>query len=316
MPIKTRETEACTALVQRLEEHATGVLSIRSGFAEIQVSVQKGRILAASSPRDCHNYIRLLYHLKMLDQKQSRSLLTRKPDDADLFDDIFENVPGRTANRILDQRFEENLCGFLGHKRAPRFEPKDMIFSAHMNLRDDAVDMVEQACSLFDAARGLPGSTGLIRGESTPSQPIHRVIMARFGDRAWALREFLPLLPFEPTTARSHINAMIAVGVLQRATAEDLSASRTASNGAATKARPAARGEHAAEEEPESADDMAMRMLSWFSDENQEGDEDEMAMFADTSQHRGGDQSGTFVTETHNLDKVKVADLNDEANDS
>jgi hypothetical protein len=70
------------------------------------------------------------------------------------------------------------------------------------------------------------------------------------------------------------------------------------------------------EEEPESAEDMAMRMLSWFSDDNQEGDEDEMAMFSDTSQHRGGDQAGTFVTEAHNLEKVEVADLSDRTNKS
>ena len=313
MAIKTSETEACAALVQRLEDHATGVLSVRAGFSEIKVSVQKGRILAASSPRDCHNYIRLLYHLKLLDQARSRSLLTRKTEDADLFDDIFDGIPDRTANRILDQRLEENLCGFLGHKRAPRFEHKDMIFATHMSLRDDAAAMVTQACALFDAARGLPGSAGLKRGETGPTQPIHRVIMSRFGDRIWALLEFLPLLPFEPTTARSHINAMIALGVLQRATQEDHAPHKATDQPGQVPARAGVTQTDdsdmsVGEEEPESEEDMAIRMLSWFND-NQEGDEDEMAMFSDTSQHRGGDQAGTFVTETHNLDKVEVADL-------
>ena len=321
MAIKTSETEACAALVQRLEDHATGVLSVRSGFSEINVSVQNGRILAASSPRDCHNYIRLLYHLKLLDQRRSRSLLIRKADDADLFDDIFEGIPERTAHRILDQRLEENLCGFLGHKRAPRFEHKDMSFATHMSLRDDALEMVAQACALFDAARGLPGSSGLKQGETRPTQPIHRVVMSRFGQRIWALREFLPLLPFEPTIARSHINAMIAIGVLERATEEDQASRNTTqgaeqSGGRSEAAHTDEGGSPASEEEPESAEDMAMRMLSWFNDENQEGDEDEMAMFSDTSQHRGGDKAGTFVTEAHNLDKVEVADLSDRTNKS
>lgn len=307
MRSKVREHRTTDALLQAIGDRKTQELTVGKGLARVTVGVREGAIVCAYSSRDEHHYIRLLYHLKMMTKERAHHLLTTKIDPDTYFDEIFQGVSDRVATRILDQRFQENLCCYLRHRTPPSVEDVTFVYANYMKVDVGAQSVINTAFRVLDSSHGLRATTTLSRNVGAPEKASHRVILARLADRTWTIRELLPLLPFEPTLAKVYINDLLDHGFIVR-DGQPVTPKAKAPPSSAPHAAPAPADEAEEEDEEMDAEDMAAKMVAWFS-EDAPVDEAELAMFSDTAGSRGGGESGEFTTQMQDLEHIEVNHL-------
>ena len=307
MRSKVREHRTTDALLQAIGDRKTQELTVGKGLARVTVGVRGGAIVCAYSSRDEHHYIRLLYHLKMMTKERAHHLLTTTIDPDVYFDEIFQGVSDRVATRILDQRFQENLCCYLRHRTPPSINDVTFVYANYMKVDVGAQSVINTAFRVLDSSHGLRATTTLERSGGTPDKASHRVILARLSSRVWTIRELLPLLPFEPTLAKVYINDMLDSGYILR----DGQAAQPVGGAPITvpaPPEPTVEPQEDDEDEAMDAEDMAAKMMAWFS-EDAPVDEAELAMFSDTDGSRGGGESGEFTTQMKDLEHIEVNHL-------
>jgi len=311
---KVREHRTTDALLQAIGDRKTQELTVGKGLARVTVGVREGAIVCAYSSRDEHHYIRLLYHLKMMTKERAHHLLTKTSDPDTYFDEIFQGVSDRVTTRILDQRFQENLCCYLRHRTQPSVKDVTFVYANYMMVDVGAQAVINTAFRVLDSSHGLRATTTLAPSGGSSDKASHRVILARLSDRVWTVRELLPLLPFEPTLAKVYLNDMLNSGLILRDGQNGTTAPTAPVVAAAPAAPPtpsatvAPEIEEEEEEEELDAEDMAAKMVAWFS-EDAPVDEAELEMFSDVDGSRGGGESGEFTTKMKDLEHIEVNHL-------
>jgi len=337
---------AVTTLTQKLQSGARGCLSVGDGGSSIFIYIMDGGIVGAERPEDCAEVLRRLSVGGALDMDDADELTETHASLASVMPLLLERVDEDLIERVLHDRFRNNLARFLGTRGAAHFETRDALWFDNVQVGHNAGQLIAGAAQMLQHAATVDKSIPLVAGETPPRDGMEGLIVELLGDGT-STQDLLPALPLEPIEGRALIARLLDDGVIEEIfdeSDEPLSVSVSAPS-------TAARRDDAVvdEEEEEDADETTVSgrpvvdlnavdedilddpsvlepgtgtgmgagastgapatLESWKSGFTAVDDDDLLA-FADNEDDRSAG-SGGFTTQTHNLDTVDVVDVAD-----
>jgi hypothetical protein len=282
------ESVTSRTLHQQAERGATGRLVVGAGAAEIAVYLVDGHVLATATPGDARQLIERLARSGKLPKDRAEQLramlddggsegatLSRQP----ILDVLSQEVPEDVYEDVLRQRFDENLARFLGSRSTPRVEPGVVPWADNIQVGEPTTSMLIRCAQAWSMAGALDEAEQLVAGPRAPTTPIGRLVVDALGAHARTPAELVRSLDMESIAARAAIHDLRRRSVL-----------------AAAGAAPGRSIDPAAEE-----DDRAYTAAV---------SEDDLDAFSgELDRVRGGEKTGTFVTRSHNLDRIEILDL-------
>lgn len=214
MPQKAQDSTASRELTRHLEKGATGRISVGSGPDEVAVYVQVGAILAAETPNDAAMYVRRLRAEGAVTEQRAGELLAMVGDGEPIFGTLIDEISNDVLDRVLQDRFIDNVAAFMRHQEAPRFEFTAGVFVDNLQMGLDAAVVMLDAGAILDAARAVPSGLFLERGPARPRIQREARLLRLLGDGD-SLEELVPRLPLEPIAGRALVATMLAAGMLK-----------------------------------------------------------------------------------------------------
>jgi hypothetical protein len=216
-----QESQAALSLKQHLDGGATGRLSTLDGPEEISVYVMKGEIVAAQATNDDLLLIRRLMAAGLLDTQQTNQLTSMARVGEPVFGLLLEDLDATTIERVLHQRFLDNLARFVGMDAMPLFTELSAVFVENIQMGHDSRKLIAECQHLWEMASELDLDAELSAAhpeEAAGAQSL--VITCLEPDKT--VRQILVELPMEPVAARAMMARMIDTGILTRVTELEL----------------------------------------------------------------------------------------------
>lgn len=341
-----RDTTATNLLLRHVELGETGRLTLVSSAASVDVFLMNGQILSAQSEDDPQQLVRMSFLRGAITEGAAAELTARAEASGPVFGDLIEQVPPALMDPILFDRFRQNLARFCGDPGTPEWHPMRAVFVDNLQMGFDPVAMVEECCQLWDRAHALDLDQPVARGSGRLDNKEQRLVAAKLPDEPVAVSALLPSLPLEPLVARVVIQDMLNSGAIASPSAEVEEDDEDVDDAPTVFARPTPLTEELTDEAPDDASPQvethaaeaavetdpaprapALRVpqgprdpsgagnltsLSAWLDAAAQVDEDELDFFSDHDYDRGSGDDGAFSTESHNLDRVEVADVQPE----
>ena len=279
----SEQTVTTSALLDHIEQGRTGRIAVGAGSAEIALFLLDGNIVGCRASDDTTGMIDRLGNSSVVNPTRVRQLqamvamslpiLGRQTHDP-ILGLLADEIGPERFERLLKERFEENVCRFVGHTGTPRFQEGHVPWCENVQVNHDTRSLLRSSLQSWKRASNLNERATIVSGSGQPASARESEILDHIADGPAMIRELLKTLDMEHTAARELLSQMLDRSVIVPHNQVNA-------------------GEPVETEDFEglvSADD-----LDAFG-----GEED---------RHRGGRGGGTFVTEAHNLDRVELVDI-------
>jgi hypothetical protein len=207
---KAQDSTASKTLARHLEKGATGKLTVGgSGGPELAVYVQNGALMAAESAGDGQAYLRRLRAENGVPEARLDELEAQIEAGEPVFGMLLDVVPPALLDKMLVDRFRDNLARFLGSGDKPRFEFTAGVFVDNLQVGIDSQAEIRDAAHAWDASCTVDAELPIARGREKPRGEKEARLAAALSDGA-VVSTLLPKLPLEPIAARATIATMLA----------------------------------------------------------------------------------------------------------
>lgn len=217
MPRKARDSAATHMLQDQITKNATGRLSVGVGPGTISVWLLKGAIVAATSPSDERQILRLVGLAEGLPPLRAIALGGVLQAGESIFGALVDEVQPSLIERLLAERFRANLAEFIGGMSRPSFEPLSMVFVDNLQLGHDAGQLVEESQALVDAAESLSPEMVLVPGATAPTTVFGMDVLDRVRRQPATVGDLMSTLPYEPLFVRAWSLDLVRSGVVNEA---------------------------------------------------------------------------------------------------
>lgn len=210
-----RQRPATTALLHHLQKRSTARLRVRSGAAQLDVFVHKGRLMGATSPTDEARWLRWATASERLSPAEAATLKERLVTGQSIFGDLLDARFGAAFELALDERFEANLTEFVGCSDAPELTELPAIFLDNLHFdRAPPEPTVLRCAERWDLSEALDLAAPLLAGAGATPDALASRILARLQPEA-TVGSILAELPGEPRLMRARLAVLVAAGVLR-----------------------------------------------------------------------------------------------------
>ncbi len=282
------QTHTTRLLLEQVEQARTGRIAVGAAQAELAVYLVDGHVVGTRATDDTAALIERLGgtgHLSTMRVRQlqamvnmSLPILGRQVHDP-ILGLISDEVGETFFDRLQTERFRENLRRFVGHKGAPRFVDGIAPWCEMILVDHDSVDLVARSVQDWDLASALTDSKPLMAGPVPGTRALEMSAVSALQGGSRSVSDIVAALDLEPLAARAFVMRLIEEGVLTDGRVDS----------------PDDSWPHQAE----AASASSMALVS----------DDELDAFAGMDDDvRGGGGVGTFVSKSHNLDRVEIAD--------
>jgi hypothetical protein len=213
LPRKAQDSTASKALIRYLEKGATGRIWVSEGNLEVSVYVQEGNLLAAEAPDDALHYLRRLAVENGLPKPRAAELQQQAESGEPVFGYIVDESRPELLDKVLQDRFYDNMARFMGSAEKPQFELTAGVFVDNLQMGLVPKDVLFDAGSMWDAASTVDLDQELIRGPERPRLAKEVKVIHALGDGG-LVGALLPKLPYEPIAGRALIATMLSSRVL------------------------------------------------------------------------------------------------------
>ncbi|MCB9687642.1 MAG: hypothetical protein H6738_11600 [Alphaproteobacteria bacterium] len=197
-----------------MELHSTGRLAVGKGAVEIAVHLLNGDILAATTPDDDRQIVRILHLLGSLTDQQAEDLESRAEVGNDVLGELFSMDLGPHLDEVLQERFVQNMCDFVTSTSTPRFTEQKGVFVANLQMGHDTPALIDEVCRLSDLAKAIDPEALIVRGRADPGTESARVTIADcLSQDPRTVSSLLHEVAVEPTRARVVLSEMLLDGV-------------------------------------------------------------------------------------------------------
>lgn len=312
------------ALVRHLADGVTGSLSVAAEPHAITLYLTFGEVVAAQAADDRELLLRRLVNESLISAQYASVVSEERITFGAVLEELFQSVSPDALDRVLHQRFEDNVARFLGGQGEVTFTSLEAVFVDNIQMGIDAMDLLVRSREAWNLAKVLELTEVLIPGASIPESDGQRMLLSHLGQGATG-DELVRRLPMEPVAACALIVRMLQEDVLVYGSAyeeeddedfateevdrEEMLQAATGRRAAPVVAPPPERMQATqalvGDDDAEGAGDLSS-YDAWL---NHGQDELDMDAFADYETDRGETQGGGgFSTETHNLDRVELSE--------
>jgi hypothetical protein len=201
---------------------------------------------------------------------------------------LLEQVPVGLMNQVLLERFEDNLCRFLGSVSAPRFESAAVLWFENVHMEDDALPLIERCGKRWDLGASLDLQGKVTAGSDQAADAVQASIQRLVPEEGMKVHGLIGLVPLEYCEARITVSQMIASGALV------LKARKTYARRLDATIQAASDG----------FDDGA-----WNDQADDFSDDDLDAFGGADDERRGGENGGQFLTNERHLERVDIGNV-------
>ncbi len=310
-------THTSQALSRQLSDGATGRLTTREASGSvIDVYLMNGDVLAAHAEDDQDQILRRLGVLGALNEAQSEAL---RQGDAEIpiEDRLYEVVEEEQLLEVLFGRFKDNLTRFLACGGQSAFSAMEAIFVTNLQFSHDTAALVSESHEVLDRTAGLtanpPHLVQVTPGSEGAGLNSEQQLLTLVGLDGCTLGHLLTASPFEPFETLDLIADMIQRGAvnasveLSDSDIEEISVLSEVDAGV-DEVEPLETVHH--EPVVDHEDDAPVVPVPGVQYHDAPDDalvDDELAMFADYDQDRGGLGDGQFTGEVR--DRVDLSDV-------
>jgi hypothetical protein len=274
------ESATAHALRQRASDRASGRLAVGAGAGEIAIYLLEGQLIAITAGDDVRHLLsrfKATGHLPKARAQQLHALLDApETSGQDILSLLSEAVPTPVFDGILRQRFDENLSRFLGHRGTPSAYPDAVAWATNILIGEPTSRRVDRCHRAWRLAMSFNDKMLLTAGTKPPQHRVEEHALRIVSERPRTAGDVANELDMEHVASRTAVLNMLDRGVL-------------------TKHTPAIQ----AAREANVSDTLAGTV----------SDDDLDAFSGALDDGRGSGTVGTFVTQSHNLDRVEISDL-------
>ncbi len=303
-------TQTTLALRRQLDDGTTGRLTTREPSGKVvDVYVMNGAVVAAHAEDDPAQLVRRLVILGTLDEAHTPTLISGSHDGS-IADKLHDFVPEEGLIEVLFSRFKDNLTRFLSSPGRCVFSELEAIFVSNLQFSHDTSALLAEAEEVLARTSGLtasPADQVRVALSSQPATlPTEKELVRRVPSGGCTLEELLKTSPFETHETLDLLADMLQRGALVAEGAQAPILAAEAPSSQDSEPLPP-------EPAPPPDEDAApitrpmMRDLSFQSTPDEHLEDDELAMFADHDQERGGLGDGQFSGEVR--DRVDLSDV-------
>ena len=303
-------------LLHLLDEGALGRLSVESDGVEISLYLMNGQVLAAQCDRDDQHLLRRLVASGYLSTGQVKHL-KKLANGASISETLWDVLDIRMCETLAFDRLRENLAAFLVGQGDATFVPMEALFVGHLHLLHDTRALVgdlEVQIAKASALRTATGMATLVSPGPKPKKKEFHKIWKLLGPDT-TIGQVVQASPLEELgTLDAIVELMDGGHLIAQAvtTSEDfdeaeLMAELEGKTGVLPDMSEAPSMEETLEksvDEPEPADALALEGFNQGPD--QDVYEEELAMFADHDEYRGGGQDGHFSKSVKELTAERI----------
>jgi len=289
-----------------------------------------GAILASEALDDHRQLLRMLQLRAALTHKQVDDLESKLEASQPIFGDLLDAAPPSVIERILVDRFRQNIADFVGSISKPDFRSMKTVFAENIQMGHDTNKLVDDCCTLFDRSNELNIDAAITLSGSSFDNEEQKLIGSQLSSQARTVSSLLLMVPIEAHITRSVILDMISKGTATLDASEDEDESDAPTfyvaedeepdlksiadeDAQPTEVAPAPATEPVTPPaEPTEATGDLSNLNAWIESSSQMVDDDELDFFSDHDYDRGSVQDGAFSTDHHNLDKVEVGGMEHE----
>jgi len=322
-----RDSEATKALISHVEKASTGCLSVGAGAAKVSIYLMSGAILASESLDDHRQLLRMLQLRAALTRKQIDALEAKLESSEPIFGDLLDAAPGPLMERLLVDRFRQNISDFVSSISKPSFAVSKAVFAENIQMGHDSVALIDDCCALVDRSTELNVDAAITLSGSAFDNEEQKLVASQLSPQPRTVSSLLLMVPIEPHLTRNVILDMLAKGTAALDTSDDEDESDAPTfyvadeepqelqnigdeDAQPTEQAPVSQASPPKAEETDSGSAGDLSSLNaWIESSSQMVDDDELDFFSDHDYDRGSVQDGAFSTDHHNLDKVEVADM-------
>lgn len=337
-------SDAEKLLLELASKGQSGRLTTGAGAAELSAYLLEGHVISARAGDDTRMMLRRLSVEGSLTDSRARQLkamaqmavhiLGEQPYDP-ILGLLLEEIDEAVMNRVLEERFEENLSRFLGSRGVPRFTPLEIVWTENIHIGHDTRQTVARCSERWATAASIDVTSEVASGEAPPRDELERSIRTLLDVQGpMLLGDLVPSLPIERTAALSALARMVADGIAVASTQsfEDDDGHGEVWDTGFGRGREDDTLDHLVIDPPslepapaefviaDDADEQTVEIKTHPKPVAESGGfgptivsaEDMDAFGGDLDDVRGGPDGGQFSTEAHNLDRVALVGFSEE----
>ncbi len=299
-----------------------------AGAAKLSIYLMSGGILASESVDDTRQILRMLQLSDALTPEQVDAFEAKLEASEPIFGPLLDAARPDLMERVLFDRFRQNIAEFLGSISKAKFKAMKSVFVENIQMGHNTPHLIEECCELFDRSDTLDVDAPITVSTGRLQNDDQTLIGAQLSDEPRTVSSLLLMVPIEPHIARNVILDMLDNGSAALVEEEDEADAPTYFAGggppdlddfADEDSQPTEVGPAPAIPEPAPAPEELdnggtgdlTNLNAWIESSSQMVSDDELDFFSDHDYDRGSSQDGAFSTDLHNLDKVEV-DMGDD----
>lgn len=343
MSRSARDSDAQKALVRHVEKSSTGCVSVGAGAAKLSIYLMSGGILASESVDDTRQILRMLQLRDALTPEQVDGFEAQLESSEPIFGPLLDAAPHEMMEKVLFDRFRQNIAEFVGSISKAKFKSMKSVFVENIQMGHNTPELISACCDLFDRSNKLDIDTTVVRSGGVLSNDDQKLVAEQLSDVPRTVSSLLLMVPMEPHIARNVLLDMVINGSAAlddddeedesdaptyyagndspslEALAEDAQPTEVAPVPTPPKAADASKVPTLAPEPPPDPNDEnggagdLSSYNAWKESSSQMVSDEELDFFSDHDYDRSVGQDGSFSTDLHNLDKVEVAGMGDDA---
>lgn len=186
-------------LLRHLDDGTTGCLSVVARGGLLRLYVMNGEILASDSPEDDGQILRRTAVCGITDRATAAALM-RRAQETPIAELLFESLPEETAQRLVYDRFRENVGNWLAADSPAEFEALPTIFHPNLQVGHDSRELLGQLEVILARTHTLRTGGGfqqrLYNGPHAPHHPDAKALHQLVGGGR-TVAQILRISPFE-----------------------------------------------------------------------------------------------------------------------
>ncbi len=186
---------------------------VDEGPVAVSVYVQEGNLLAAEATDDTRHYLRRFAVENAIPRERLTELEARSAAGHGVFGELVDEARPELLDKVLTDRFYDNVARFMGSDQKPLFEFTAGVFVDNLQMGVIPKDVLFDAGSMWDAATTVDLDAELIRGTERPRLAKEVKVIHALGDGS-IVGALVPRLSYEPVAARALIATMLSSRVL------------------------------------------------------------------------------------------------------
>lgn len=218
-------TPTTRALQWARAHEATGRFVVGTGTAALLLHVLDGRIVGARAGDETRRVIERLARRHAITSQRASQLHAMIDQAAKTASDplrvgadpiialLADEVDAGAFDIVVNERYHENLCRFVGTEQTPSFDDGATPWLDHLVLGAPA-DQLERSVLAWDKARALDERRPLVAGPRKPETHEEQLVRQALGDHRGTVSDIVSGLDLEPVAAKIAVLIMLDRGVL------------------------------------------------------------------------------------------------------